>query len=130
MDKEEITADAQRLGSYETSILPDQDCCTLFTPQFPSTRASLAAVEAAESRLDVEVLIASAVEATANAAATSGTSLTLVTVSVNVLDAVSPLSSVAITVISYSPTSSLSGVPVSSPVSGSIDSHAGRPVAL
>jgi thiamine biosynthesis protein ThiI len=65
MDKEEITADAQRLGSYETSILPDEDCCTLFTPQFPSTRASLAAVEAAESRLDVEVLIASAVEATA-----------------------------------------------------------------
>jgi thiamine biosynthesis protein ThiI len=60
MDKEEITADAQRLGTYEISIIPDQDCCTLFTPRFPSTRAPVAAVEAAERALDVEALVAGA----------------------------------------------------------------------
>src|SRR5690606_158400 len=53
MDKEEITADAQRIGTYEISIVPDEDCCTLFTPRFPSTRASREAVEAAETQLDV-----------------------------------------------------------------------------
>lgn len=60
MDKEEITRDAQRLGTYETSILPDQDCCTLFIPRFPSTGASLDAVEAAESRMDLAALVESA----------------------------------------------------------------------
>jgi thiamine biosynthesis protein ThiI len=64
MDKEEITIDAQRIGTYETSIVPDEDCCTLFTPRFPSTRASLQAVEAAEQLLDVEALVQAAVEAT------------------------------------------------------------------
>ena len=39
MDKEEITAEAQRLGTYPISIIPDQDCCTLFTPRHPATRA-------------------------------------------------------------------------------------------
>ena len=63
-DKEEITLDAQRIGTYETSIVPDEDCCTLFTPRFPSTRASLQAVEAAEQLLDVEALVQAAVEAT------------------------------------------------------------------
>lgn len=53
MDKEEITRDAQKLGTYRTSIIEDQDCCTLFTPPFPTTRASLAAVEAAEAALDI-----------------------------------------------------------------------------
>jgi len=62
MDKEEITADAQRLGTYETSILPDQDCCTLFTPRFPSTRAAVRDVDAAERALDVPTLVAQAVE--------------------------------------------------------------------
>jgi thiamine biosynthesis protein ThiI len=65
MDKEEITADALRIGTYQTSIVPDEDCCTLFTPQFPSTRASVEAVEAAERGLDVVGLVATAVEATA-----------------------------------------------------------------
>lgn len=63
MDKEEITADAQRLGTYDTSIMPDEDCCTLFTPRFPSTRASLAQVEAAERELDVAALVTAAIDA-------------------------------------------------------------------
>jgi thiamine biosynthesis protein ThiI len=63
-DKEEITAEAQRLGTYETSIIPDEDCCTLFTPRFPSTRATLEAAEAAEAALDVDTLVARAVAGT------------------------------------------------------------------
>jgi thiamine biosynthesis protein ThiI len=57
MDKEEITAQAQHLGTYSISIIPDQDCCTLFTPRHPATRARVADVEAAESALPVEELI-------------------------------------------------------------------------
>ena len=49
-DKEEITLEAQRLGTYETSIIPDEDCCTLFTPRFPATRATREAVDAAEAQ--------------------------------------------------------------------------------
>src|SRR5690606_25653588 len=41
MDKDEITAEAQRIGTYSVSIVPDQDCCTLFTPRHPQTRAKL-----------------------------------------------------------------------------------------
>ena len=51
MDKEEITAEAQRLGTYPVSIIPDQDCCTLFTPRHPATRARPSDVEAAEAAL-------------------------------------------------------------------------------
>lgn len=63
MDKEEITSDAQRIGTYEISIVADEDCCTLFTPRYPTTGASLSAVEAAERELDVSALVATAVEA-------------------------------------------------------------------
>jgi len=63
-DKEEITAEAIRLGTYPTSILPDQDCCTLFTPRNPATRADLAQVRAAEGLLDVEALVAEALGGT------------------------------------------------------------------
>jgi thiamine biosynthesis protein ThiI len=63
MDKEEITADAQRIGTYGISIVPDEDCCTLFTPRYPTTGASLVDVEAAERALDVAGLVATAVEA-------------------------------------------------------------------
>lgn len=63
MDKDEITADAQRIGTYDISIVPDEDCCTLFTPRFPSTRASKHAVESAERQIDVARLVAGAVEA-------------------------------------------------------------------
>jgi thiamine biosynthesis protein ThiI len=58
MDKLEITAEAQRLGTFEISIEPDADCCTLFTPKHPSTRASASEVAAAESRLDLARLVA------------------------------------------------------------------------
>jgi thiamine biosynthesis protein ThiI len=61
MDKAEITRDAERLGTYPTSILPDDDCCTLFTPPHPATRASANAVEAAEARLDLGALVERAV---------------------------------------------------------------------
>jgi tRNA uracil 4-sulfurtransferase len=64
-DKEEITREAQRLGTYEVSIVPDEDCCTLFTPRFPATRASLEKVEAAEAELDVDALVERAVAETA-----------------------------------------------------------------
>jgi thiamine biosynthesis protein ThiI len=64
-DKDEITAQAQRLGTYETSIITDEDCCTLFTPPFPSTRARRETVERAEAALDLSALVADAVEATA-----------------------------------------------------------------
>lgn len=58
MDKLEIIAEAQRLGSYEISIEPDADCCTLFVPRHPATRVSAAEIRAAEARLDVERLVA------------------------------------------------------------------------
>jgi tRNA uracil 4-sulfurtransferase len=60
MDKEEIVAEAIRLGTFEVSIVPDQDCCQLFTPKHPATRARLAEVEAAESRLPIEAMVAEA----------------------------------------------------------------------
>jgi len=62
-DKDEITTEAQRLGTYETSIIPDEDCCTLFTPRFPTTRATHANVETAEAELDVAGLVQAAVDA-------------------------------------------------------------------
>jgi thiamine biosynthesis protein ThiI len=62
MDKDEITVEAQRLGTYPVSIIPDQDCCTLFTPRHPATRARRVDVEAAESALPLQELIDAAVE--------------------------------------------------------------------
>jgi thiamine biosynthesis protein ThiI len=56
MDKEEIMAEARALGTYPISIVPDQDCCTLFTPRNPLTRGRLAHVEAAERALAIERL--------------------------------------------------------------------------
>jgi thiamine biosynthesis protein ThiI len=61
MDKEEITAEAVRIGSFPISIIPDQDCCTLFTPRNPQTRARLADIEAAEAALPIDVLVDRAV---------------------------------------------------------------------
>jgi tRNA uracil 4-sulfurtransferase len=63
MDKEEITAEAERLGTYPISIIPDQDCCTLFTPKHPSTRARRRDVEHAESLLPVQEMIEKALAA-------------------------------------------------------------------
>ena len=62
MDKVEIIRLSRRIGTYDTSILPYEDCCTVFTPRHPCTRPVLADIEAAESALDVEGLIAKALE--------------------------------------------------------------------
>jgi thiamine biosynthesis protein ThiI len=62
MDKLEITEQARRLGTFDISIEPDADCCTLFVPKHPATRTSEAEVAAAESRLDVARLVAAGVE--------------------------------------------------------------------
>jgi thiamine biosynthesis protein ThiI len=63
MDKNEISAAAARIGTFETSIIPDQDCCTLFVPRHPATRAHLEEVLALEARLDVPGLVAQAAAA-------------------------------------------------------------------
>jgi tRNA uracil 4-sulfurtransferase len=61
MDKEEIMTEARALGSYPISIVPDQDCCTLFTPRNPLTRGRLAHVEAAERALPIDEIVEKAV---------------------------------------------------------------------
>ncbi|MGH7907732.1 MAG: tRNA uracil 4-sulfurtransferase ThiI [Candidatus Binataceae bacterium] len=63
MDKNEIVEQARALGTFETSIIPDQDCCTLFVPAHPETRAELAAVEAAERHFDIDRVVNDAVSA-------------------------------------------------------------------
>ncbi|MCR5663620.1 MAG: tRNA 4-thiouridine(8) synthase ThiI [Oscillospiraceae bacterium] len=60
MDKEEIVRLARRIGTFDTSILPYEDCCTVFTPRHPRTRPKLSEVEAVEAALDVEALVAEA----------------------------------------------------------------------
>ena len=57
MDKEEIMDEARRLGSYPISIIPDQDCCTLFTPRHPLTRGRIEHVEAAERALPIDEIV-------------------------------------------------------------------------
>ena len=56
-DKEEIISEARRVGTYETSIEPDQDCCTLFVPRNPATHSKIADAESAEEALDVQALV-------------------------------------------------------------------------
>ena len=63
-DKSEIMTEAERIGTFETSIIPDQDCCTLFVPRHPATRAHLGDVLALEARVDVGALVAQAVAGT------------------------------------------------------------------
>jgi len=59
MDKLEITEEARRLGTFEISIEPDADCCTLFVPKHPATRMSEHEVGAAEAHLEIPRLVAS-----------------------------------------------------------------------
>lgn len=59
-DKPEIIADAQRIGTYDVSIRPHPDCCTLFMPRTPATHASVEELDAAESALDLPEMIAEA----------------------------------------------------------------------
>jgi len=62
MDKLEITDQARALGTFEISIEPDADCCTLFVPRHPGTRLSREEATAAEAGLDIEALIRAGVE--------------------------------------------------------------------
>lgn len=61
MDKEEIVAEAERLGTYTISIVPDEDCCTLFTPRHPATRARMPYIEGAERTLPIAEMVKTAV---------------------------------------------------------------------
>lgn len=61
MDKEEIVQIARRAGTFETSILPYEDCCTVFTPRHPQTKPKMWQVEREEQKLDVEALVDEAV---------------------------------------------------------------------
>jgi len=62
MDKEEIIAAAQRLGTFPISIVPDQDCCTLFTPRHPATKARPEDVERAEAELPLDEMVRQATD--------------------------------------------------------------------
>ena len=64
MDKTEIIERAEKIGTFETSILPYEDCCTVFTPKNPTTQPKLASVEKSESRLDFDGLTEKAVNGT------------------------------------------------------------------
>ncbi len=57
MDKQEIIDQARRIGTFEISSLPDQDCCQLFVPKHPATKSRLADVQDAEERLDIPALV-------------------------------------------------------------------------
>ena len=62
MDKEQIVTIARHIGTMDTSILPYEDCCTVFTPKHPKTKPTLGQVEHAERKLDREALILRAIE--------------------------------------------------------------------
>jgi thiamine biosynthesis protein ThiI len=64
MDKEEITAEAERLGTYRISVIPDEDCCTLFTPRHPATRARRRDIAAAESTVPLNEMVEAALAGT------------------------------------------------------------------
>ena len=61
MDKEEIVEIARRIDTFETSVLPYEDCCTIFTPRHPLTKPKLENIVKSEGLLDFEGLVASAV---------------------------------------------------------------------
>ncbi|MEG0663261.1 MAG: tRNA 4-thiouridine(8) synthase ThiI, partial [Anaerovoracaceae bacterium] len=63
MDKVDIMDIAKDIDTYNTSILPYEDCCTVFLPKHPTTRPKLARIENSESKLDGEGLIQAAMEA-------------------------------------------------------------------
>ena len=62
MDKEEIVRIARHIGTFETSILPYEDCCTVFTPRHPKTRPHVEEVREMEQALDVEGLVRRAMD--------------------------------------------------------------------
>ena len=62
MDKEDIVQISRKIGTFDTSILPYEDCCTVFTPRHPRLRPTLEEIEAAEQGLDIEAMVSAAVE--------------------------------------------------------------------
>ncbi len=62
MDKEDIVKISRKIGTYDTSILPYEDCCTVFTPRHPRLHPTLEELEAAEQALDVEGMVRAAVD--------------------------------------------------------------------
>jgi thiamine biosynthesis protein ThiI len=62
MDKEEIVRFARKIGTFDTSILPYEDCCTVFTPRHPKTHPHLDEIERAEGKLDVDALVREALD--------------------------------------------------------------------
>ena len=62
MDKEEIVQIARKIGTFETSILPYEDCCTVFTPRHPRLRPVLGELEHAEAALDIDAMVQAAVD--------------------------------------------------------------------
>ncbi len=62
MDKEDIVQISRKIGTFDTSILPYEDCCTVFTPRHPRLRPTLEEIEAAEQVLDIEAMVSAAVE--------------------------------------------------------------------
>ncbi len=62
MDKEDIVKISRKIGTYDTSILPYEDCCTVFTPRHPRLRPTLEELEAAEQGLDIEAMVQAAVD--------------------------------------------------------------------
>ncbi len=62
-DKIEIVEVARRIGTYDISIQPDQDCCSLFVPKHPETKAHLPAIEKSEARLDIAEAMNAAMDA-------------------------------------------------------------------
>jgi len=57
MDKQEIIDQARRIGTFEISSIPDQDCCQLFVPAHPATKARFTAVEEDEAKLAIPELV-------------------------------------------------------------------------
>lgn len=62
MDKEDIVKIARKIGTFETSILPYEDCCTVFTPRHPRLRPTAEELEYAEQNLDIEGMVQAAVD--------------------------------------------------------------------
>ncbi len=62
LDKLEIIEIANKIGTYDTSILPYEDCCTVFLPKFPAIKPKMETILKAESALDVETLVNEAIE--------------------------------------------------------------------
>ena len=57
MDKEEIIEISRKIGTFDTSVLPYEDCCTVFTPRHPRTRPEIEKVIAEENKLDFNALV-------------------------------------------------------------------------